>query len=339
MGDIAVDIFLETLKQLIMSSNSDLIIAKKDQLQSLENEIKYLRGFLKITEKKRNEYLKVMELVMQIRDVVSEAENIVELFVSHAFKADASRELQDQLSLVGLESVKMKIKTLMAIRELQDPLSLVDLESVKMKIKTLMANVKEIYDKNMMADRLTPIKNINRNTKNWTAKVKVLEKWSPRSAQHSPVKYQKLILADAEVKRVTYWIQGKISIVSLDQNFWYMSCSNCRKAISAREETLFDCFQCNGKKVMAKPRVKFEVLLTDSSGSMTATMFENHAEEYFSVNGKTIMKYAAENDQNVVVIFPKLAIENEYLIQLKRREYPSHGARFLHTISTASNQP
>ncbi|KAI8558831.1 hypothetical protein RHMOL_Rhmol04G0127000 [Rhododendron molle] len=49
-----------------------------------------------------------------------------------------------------------------------------------------------------MANRLTPIKNINRNAKNWTAKVKVLGKWSPRSAQCSPVKYQKLLLADAE---------------------------------------------------------------------------------------------------------------------------------------------
>ncbi|XP_058192374.1 putative late blight resistance protein homolog R1B-16 [Rhododendron vialii] len=135
MGDIDVDIFLETLKQLITSSNSDLIIAKKDQLQSLENEIKYLRGFLKITEKKRNEYSEVMKLVMHIKDVVSKAENIVELFVSHAFKTDAS----------PFQNNNKKKK---AIHEHQDHLSWV-LESVKKKIKSLMANVKEIYDKNM----------------------------------------------------------------------------------------------------------------------------------------------------------------------------------------------
>ncbi|KAI8529337.1 hypothetical protein RHMOL_Rhmol12G0217300 [Rhododendron molle] len=137
MGDIAVDIFLETLKQLITSSNSDLIIAKKDQLQSLENEIKYLRGFLKITEKKRNEYLKVMELVMQIRDVVSEAENIVELFVSHAFKADVSLADQKkkkadaapfQNNKKRKQKKKERKKKKKAIRELQDQLSLVDLE-------------------------------------------------------------------------------------------------------------------------------------------------------------------------------------------------------------------
>ncbi|KAG5544589.1 hypothetical protein RHGRI_017126 [Rhododendron griersonianum] len=38
----------------------------------------------------------------------------------------------------------------------------------------------------MMAKRLNPFKNINSNTKNWAAKVKVLEKWNPRSGQHSP---------------------------------------------------------------------------------------------------------------------------------------------------------
>ncbi|KAI8529679.1 hypothetical protein RHMOL_Rhmol12G0243400 [Rhododendron molle] len=88
MGDTAVDFFLENLKQLRTSSNLDFTIDEKLQLQSLEEEIKYLREFLKITEKKRNEHSEVMKLVMQIRDVVSEAENIVELFVVLVIKAD-----------------------------------------------------------------------------------------------------------------------------------------------------------------------------------------------------------------------------------------------------------
>ncbi|KAG5523205.1 hypothetical protein RHGRI_035128 [Rhododendron griersonianum] len=130
MGDTAVDFFLETLKQLITSSNLDFPIDTKVQLQSLENEIKYLREFLKITEKKRNEYSKVMKLVMQIRDVISEAENIVELFMVLVFKADHAsdslREHQDHL-----EGVKKKRS------------------SVKEKIKTLTDEVKHIYEENM----------------------------------------------------------------------------------------------------------------------------------------------------------------------------------------------
>lgn len=118
MGDIAVDFFLETLKQLITSSKLDSIICAKHELQSLEEEIKCLREFLKVTEKKRNKHTEVMKLVLEIRDVVSKAENVVERFVIDAFKADHltfgtnKRKADDGLSL-GLECVKEEIKTLM----------------------------------------------------------------------------------------------------------------------------------------------------------------------------------------------------------------------------------
>ncbi|KAI8529686.1 hypothetical protein RHMOL_Rhmol12G0243900 [Rhododendron molle] len=141
MTDTAVDIFLETLKQLTTSSNLDFIIDEKHQLHSLEEEIRYLRGFLMTTEKKRNEHLEVMKLVRQIRDVVSEAENIVELFVIRAFKADPSEKKERKKK-------KKKKKKKKAIHENQDHLSL-DLESVKKEIKTLTAEVKKIYDENM----------------------------------------------------------------------------------------------------------------------------------------------------------------------------------------------
>ncbi|XP_058195751.1 putative late blight resistance protein homolog R1B-16 [Rhododendron vialii] len=122
MGDIAVDIFLETLEQLI--TNSKLLLI---QLQSIEMEIKYLREFLKATEKKRNEHIEVMNLVRQIREVVLESENTVELFVSRAYK-------QDDLSL--------------------------DLESVKKEIKTLTAKVKQMYDENMYDINGTTVKKL-----------------------------------------------------------------------------------------------------------------------------------------------------------------------------------
>ncbi|KAI8566946.1 hypothetical protein RHMOL_Rhmol02G0082200 [Rhododendron molle] len=122
MGDIDVDFFLETLKQLIMSSKIESIIKEKHQLESLEEEIKYMRGFLKVTEKKRYKHLEVMNLVRQIKDVVSEAENVVEMFVVQAFKANQN---QDHLTLN------------------------LDLESVKKEIKTLTAEVKLIYNANM----------------------------------------------------------------------------------------------------------------------------------------------------------------------------------------------
>ncbi|KAG5523204.1 hypothetical protein RHGRI_035127 [Rhododendron griersonianum] len=140
MGDIAVDVFLETLKQLITSSNLDVIIDVKDQLQSLENEIKYLREFLKVTDKKCKEHPEVMKLVMRIRDVVSEAENIVEQFMVLVLKDDHAIECQDHLFLdLFFEGHSLDI-----IFERHS----LDLESVKKKIKTLTDEVKQIYEEN-----------------------------------------------------------------------------------------------------------------------------------------------------------------------------------------------
>ncbi|KAG5523213.1 hypothetical protein RHGRI_035134 [Rhododendron griersonianum] len=149
MGDIAVDIFLETLKQLITNSKLLLIIGEKHQLQSLEMEIKYLREFLKVTEKKRNEHIEVMNLVRQIRDVVFESENTIELFVSRAYK-------QDRLS--GWDKFFEWFRW-DRFWDDQDDLFL-DLESVKKEIKTLKAKVKRMYDENMYDINGTTVKKL-----------------------------------------------------------------------------------------------------------------------------------------------------------------------------------
>ncbi|KAI8531339.1 hypothetical protein RHMOL_Rhmol11G0128800 [Rhododendron molle] len=162
MGDIAVDIFLETLKQLITNSKLVLTIGEKHQLQSLEEflltirekhqlqslemEIKYLREFLKVTEKKRNEHIEVMNLVRQIRDVIFESENTVELFVSRAYK-------QDHLSSWD------KFFKWFCWDRFRDDLSL-NLESVKKEIKTLTAKVKQMYDENMYDINKTTVKKL-----------------------------------------------------------------------------------------------------------------------------------------------------------------------------------
>ncbi|KAI8558129.1 hypothetical protein RHMOL_Rhmol04G0065400 [Rhododendron molle] len=117
------------MKQLITSSKLGLTIDEKRQLQSLQEEIKYLRGFLKVTEKKRNEHSKLLELVMQIRDVVFEAENIIDLFIDRNFKRPTAYQYFRQLLKVDHVSLGLK--------------------SVKKKIKTLMAKVKQIYDMKM----------------------------------------------------------------------------------------------------------------------------------------------------------------------------------------------
>ncbi|KAH7846717.1 hypothetical protein Vadar_017320 [Vaccinium darrowii] len=107
MGDIAIDIFQGTLKELITSSKLSLIIEEKHQLQSLEEQIKYLRGFLKVTGKIRNDHSEVMKLVKQIRDLVAEAENIVDV-VKERMKTLTSKakEIYDQKDGVAVKQLE-----------------------------------------------------------------------------------------------------------------------------------------------------------------------------------------------------------------------------------------
>ncbi|CAL5413369.1 unnamed protein product [Camellia sinensis] len=54
----------------------------------------------------------------------------------------------------------------------------------------------------MMNEEITPIKKITSTTKQWTAKIRVLEKWNPRIPKTGLTRYQRLILADVEGTQV-----------------------------------------------------------------------------------------------------------------------------------------
>ncbi|KAA8535370.1 hypothetical protein F0562_030373 [Nyssa sinensis] len=78
--DTAVDFFMENLMEL-MNCDNEFILHEKDSLKSLYEELEFLRKFLKDTEEKRKENIKVKDLVAKIRDVTFEAEKSVDLFV------------------------------------------------------------------------------------------------------------------------------------------------------------------------------------------------------------------------------------------------------------------
>ncbi|XP_058192293.1 putative late blight resistance protein homolog R1B-16 [Rhododendron vialii] len=141
---------------------------EKHQLQSLAEEIKYLRGFLKITEKKRNEHSEVMNLAMRIRDVISVAENEVEQWVVIGFKAnhasDSLRELGGLIitgqyailhrfspfivqyfCLLGVEEPQYHPQNFLPCKHHRS----LHLGCVKKKIKTLTVEVKHILDENL----------------------------------------------------------------------------------------------------------------------------------------------------------------------------------------------
>ncbi|KAI8558119.1 hypothetical protein RHMOL_Rhmol04G0064400 [Rhododendron molle] len=101
-------------------------------------------------EKKRNEHSKLMELVMQIRDVVFKAKNIIDMFVDHDFKRLIAYQYLRQLN-----SVKKKIKTLMAmVKQIYD-MKMYDINEVVVKIPKHSSTGSEVmsgsYENNILS--------------------------------------------------------------------------------------------------------------------------------------------------------------------------------------------
>lgn len=134
-----------------------------------------------------------------------------------------------------------------------------------------------------------------------------------------------------------YWVKATMSITSLDQSFWYMSCNNCYKSINAKYQTVFDCFHCKKKEVIAEPRVKFQVELKDNSGSIMATIFQDHAEKFFSISSTDLMKHTTQDGKVSNEALPKLNVPEYHIIQLKPRQYQFRGQAMLQHVITSVN--
>ncbi|KZV20989.1 hypothetical protein F511_29604 [Dorcoceras hygrometricum] len=83
MADAAVEFLLENLKQLLLY-HSNLILNAKKEVENLEKDLRLFKAFLKDSTKKRKKDESLRVLVGQIRDVVYEAEDVIDAFVTQA---------------------------------------------------------------------------------------------------------------------------------------------------------------------------------------------------------------------------------------------------------------
>ncbi|CAA2993884.1 late blight resistance homolog R1B-17 [Olea europaea subsp. europaea] len=118
MADAAVEFLLETLKQLLLYS-VDLIRDVKSDVESLYNELDLLKGFLKDSTEKRNsnEYMK--SVARQTREVVYNAEDAVETFVSLTSvpktKSYFEKALHGKNYVANLRNVAEEVKSIMTM--------------------------------------------------------------------------------------------------------------------------------------------------------------------------------------------------------------------------------
>ncbi|XP_073140169.1 putative late blight resistance protein homolog R1A-10 [Henckelia pumila] len=123
MADAAVEFLLENLKQLLLY-HAHLILDSKRQVENLENDLRLFKAFLKDSTKKRKKDETLRELVRQIRDVVYEAEDVIDAFVTQA----AETKSKTYFKKVFFTPSKLL--------------------SVAREVETIGGKVKNIYDKN-----------------------------------------------------------------------------------------------------------------------------------------------------------------------------------------------
>ncbi|PIN23083.1 Apoptotic ATPase [Handroanthus impetiginosus] len=83
MADAAVEFLLENLKQLLLY-HAKLLSGAREQVEKLEQDLRLFKSFLKDSTKKRRKEESLQELARQIRDVVYEAEDVIDAFVTQA---------------------------------------------------------------------------------------------------------------------------------------------------------------------------------------------------------------------------------------------------------------
>ncbi|KAL2243760.1 UNVERIFIED_CONTAM: putative disease resistance protein [Sesamum indicum] len=120
MADAAVQFLLDNLQQLLIY-HTHLIADAKNQVEKLESNLRVFNAFLKDSTKKRRKDESLRELVRQIRDVVYEAEDIIDAFVTQAAESKAKNYF---------------------LRAFETP---VKLHSIATQIEKVSATVKEIY--------------------------------------------------------------------------------------------------------------------------------------------------------------------------------------------------
>ncbi|KAG5515691.1 hypothetical protein RHGRI_036667 [Rhododendron griersonianum] len=77
-------------------------------------------------------------------------------------------------------------------------------------------------------------------------------------------------------------VQGIAKVTDFAQSFYYLACSNCKRATNAYGDGDFWCNYC-AKKVPALTKIKFNIQIADATGSIEAAIFSEVAAEAYGI--------------------------------------------------------
>ncbi|KAL0318595.1 UNVERIFIED_CONTAM: putative late blight resistance proteinR1B-8 [Sesamum angustifolium] len=100
MADAAVEFLLDNLQQLLIH-HAHLISDAKNQVEKLESDLRLFKAFLRDSTKKRRKDDSLRELVRQIRDVVYEAEDIIDALVTQSAESKSKSYFSEAFDTPG----------------------------------------------------------------------------------------------------------------------------------------------------------------------------------------------------------------------------------------------
>ncbi|XP_014498044.1 disease resistance protein RPP13 [Vigna radiata var. radiata] len=125
MADSIVVFLIDKLTRLLVEE-AKLLTGVRDQVTSLQSELRFMNLFLRNSQGKRKEHDMVAELVSQIRDVAHEAEDVIDTYVACIIK-QSRRNVIGKVGFRGVDHALM-------------------LHQVAVKVDGIKARIKEIFD-------------------------------------------------------------------------------------------------------------------------------------------------------------------------------------------------
>ncbi|KAI8543797.1 hypothetical protein RHMOL_Rhmol08G0246700 [Rhododendron molle] len=129
-------------------------------------------------------------------------------------------------------------------------------------------------------------------------------------------------------------VQGIARVTDFSQNFYYLACSICKKATNAYGDEDFWCNYC-ARKVPALTKLKFNIQITDPTGTIQATVFSEVASEFYNITAADVI-----NGQLGLPTLHMLAEPKECIVTLKANMHSYAGINQLkftaHSISIGS---
>ncbi|KAG5542824.1 hypothetical protein RHGRI_015805 [Rhododendron griersonianum] len=169
--------------------------------------------------------------------------------------------------------------------------------------KWCMANANTIH-KLPVSERImnvTPMRNETPNVKN-------------------PIKINQLpTMVD---KQEFHWIQAICKVVDLTQRFWYLTCSKCNNATDAISDGPFWCNHCKAR-VSPVANLKFNIELSDKTGSIVATVYPRDAEGMFGITAEYLKENLRQGELSPSAI-EKLCVGVEYAVRVKAYNYTKY---------------